>query len=357
MELMRKAVLENGMEFVGTGFGAHKDSINELVFCTGVVGYQEVLTDPACAGLTMLMTYPWIGNYGITNEDDESRSPVLGGLIVREYNDTPSNFRYTKTLSEALEENGIPGLSGVDTRQLTRIIRTEGSQKVLITDAATPHEEAMQRLCAYTAPTDLIASVSCRKRWYSRTSNPRFNVVAIDCGLKMTVIQTLNRFGCNVTVVPYNTSAEDILAAKPDGVFISNGPGSPQAAVAVIDTVAALIGKMPLFGVGLGFQILCCACGAKTYKTAFAYSSGNHPVKNLLTNKIEIVSQSHHFGIDAASLANTCLSVTHIDLLTKDVEGAACPEKKVFGVQFHPEGAPGPQDSTYLYEQFIGMMA
>lgn len=357
MELLRKAVLENGMEFIGTGFGAHKDGINEIVFNTGMVGYQEVVTDPSYAGQTVVMTYPLIGNYGITDEDNESRIPSMGGMIVREYNDLPSNFRYTKTLSEVLEENGIPGLSGVDTRQITRIIRDEGTQKVLLTDVSTPRETALELLRAYQVPHDLVSRVSCRKRWYTRTANPRFNVVAIDCGVKLNIIRELNRFGCNVTVVPFDTPPEVILSGRPDGVFISNGPGNPEYVAPVIRSIQALIGQLPIFGICLGFQMISLACGARTYKMKFGHRGGNHPVKELATGKIEITSQNHSYAVDASSLSDTCLSLTHVNILDGTAEGVACPEKKIFGVQYHPESAPGPQDSTHLFGRFIDLMA
>ena len=220
----KKIVLENGSEFYGYAFGADKEAVNELVFNTSMAGYQEIISDPSYTDQMVCMTYPLIGNYGITDEDFETRVPTMGGLIVREYNDLPSNFRYTKTLSEVLDEYDIPGISGVDTRKITRIIRDEGSQKVLITDASTPYEEALKRVREYAIPTDMVSRVSCKKRWYSRTPNHKYDVVAVDCGIKLNIVRKLNEKGCNVTVVPFNTTAEEILNMNPDGLFLSNGP-------------------------------------------------------------------------------------------------------------------------------------
>lgn len=354
--LMRKIVLENGQEFYGEGFGAQCDAINEIVFNTSMVGYQEIVSDPSYTNQMVVMTYPLIGNYGITDEDYETKIPTIGGMIVREYNDSPSNFRYTKTLSEILEENGIPGISGVDTRKITRMIRNEGSQKVMITDPQTPREEALAAMRAYELPKDGVARVSCKKKWYSRTANPAYHVVAVDCGIKLNIIRSLNKRGCNVTVVPFDTPAQEILNLKPDGVFLSNGPGDPEDVTPVIELVRVLRGKLPIFGICMGHQLISIACGAKTYKMKFGHRGGNHPVKNLLTGKIEITSQNHSFAVDRESLGGTGLVPTHINLLDDTVEGAACPEDKLFSVQYHPESAPGPQDSGYLFDQFIQMM-
>ena len=354
--LMRKIVLENGQEFYGEGFGAQCDAINEIVFNTSMVGYQEIVSDPSYTDQMVVMTYPLIGNYGITDEDYETKVPTMGGMIVRESNDSPSNFRYTKTLSEILEENDIPGISGVDTRKITRIIRNEGSQKVMITSPETPKEEALAAMRAYELPKDGVARVSCKKKWYARTANPAYNVVAVDCGIKLNIIRSLNKRGCNVTIVPFDTPANEILNLKPDGVFLSNGPGDPENVTPVIELVRELRGKLPIFGICMGHQLISIACGGKTYKMKFGHRGGNHPVKNLLTGKIEITSQNHSFAVDGDSLGGTGLVPTHINLLDNTVEGAACMEDKIFSVQYHPESAPGPQDSGYLFDQFIGMM-
>lgn len=352
----KKIVLENGSEFYGYGFGADKEAINEIVFNTSMVGYQEIMSDPSYTDQMVCMTYPLIGNYGMTDEDYETKVPTMGGMIVREYNDLPSNFRYTKTLSEVLDEYGIPAISGVDTRKITRIIRDFGSQKVMITDAATPHEQAMEMLGAYEIPHDMVARVSCKKRWYSRTPNHKFDVVAIDCGIKLNIVRKLNEKGCNVTVVPYNTSAEEIMKMRPDGLFLSNGPGNPEDVIPVINVVKELKGKLPIFGICLGHQMISLALGAKTFKMKFGHRGGNHPVMNLETGKIEITSQNHSYAVDCESLKETQLKLTHKNLLDNTAEGVESPENKLFSVQYHPESAPGPQDSEYLFDKFIALM-
>ena len=226
----RKIVLQDGRELYGKSFGAERDTVCELVFNTSMVGYQEIVSDPSYTDQLVVMTYPVIGNYGITDEDYETKIPTIGGLAVRDYNDIPSNFRYTETLSEILNEYNIPAISGIDTRMLTRIIRDEGSQRAFLTAAECPLEEALAVLRADRPRTDAVSRVSCKKKWYSRTANPRYNVVAIDCGIKHNIIRHLNRRGCNVTIVPYDTRPEEILALRPDGLFISNGPGNPEDA-------------------------------------------------------------------------------------------------------------------------------
>lgn len=352
----KKIVLENGQEFYGYGFGADKEAVNEIVFNTSMVGYQEIISDPSYTDQMVCMTYPLIGNYGVTDEDYETRIPTMGGLIVREYNDLPSNFRYTKTLSEVLDEYDIPGISGVDTRMITRIIRDEGSQKVMICNADVPYEEALKKVREYVIPTDMVSRVSCKKRWYSRTPNHKYDVVAIDCGIKHNIIRKLNEKGCNVTVVPYNTTAEEILNMRPDGLFLSNGPGNPEDVQEVIGVVRELKGKLPIFGICLGHQMISLALGAKTFKMKFGHRGGNHPVMNLGSGKIEITSQNHSYAVDVNSLEGTPLSLTHKNLLDDTAEGVKSEENKLFSVQYHPESAPGPQDSAYLFDEFIALM-
>ena len=286
MMKQRKLVLENGAEFIGTGFGADTDALCELVFNTSMVGYQEIVTDPGYADQLVLMTYPLIGNYGINDEDSETRVPTLSGMIVREYCDEPSNFRYTKTLSELLEESDVPGLSGVDTRAITRIIRDEGNMLGLICDADVALEDAMARIKAYVAPCDSVKRVSCKKKNYARTPNPRYSIVAIDCGIKQSLIKALNSVGCNVTVVPYNTSAEEILSCKADGLYISDGPGNPADVPEVIQTIAELRGKLPMFGVCLGHELLALACGAKVQRLQCGRYGVNQPVRVLENGRI-----------------------------------------------------------------------
>ena len=260
----RKIVLEEGSEYFGTGFGHTCDKVCELVFNTSMVGYQEIVSDPSYTYQMVVMTYPLIGNYGIADDDFETKIPTIGGLVVREYNNLPSNFRYTKTLDEILEDYEIPGISGIDTRMLTRKIRDHGCCKVLITDAEKPHDECMEILRTTDIPTDAVSKVSCKKKWYSRTAHPKLEVVAVDCGIKLNIIRKLNEFGCNVTVVPYDTPAETILSFAPDGLFLSNGPGNPEDVGPVIDLVRQLRGRLPLFGICLGHQIISLASGAKT---------------------------------------------------------------------------------------------
>lgn len=355
-QMNRKLILEEGGEYLGYGFGARETRVCEIVFNTSMVGYQEIVSDPSYTDQAVVMTYPLIGNYGITDEDYETRVPTLGGFIVGEYNDRPSNFRSTKTLCEMLEEHGIPGIGGIDTRRLARSIRDLGSRRALITDASTTVEEGL-RLIAGTPPArDAVRRVSCRKAWHARTPSHRFNVIAVDCGIKLNIIRSLNARGCNMTVVPYDTPAADILAMQPDGLFLSNGPGDPEDVAPVIELVRQVRGQLPIFGICLGHQMIALAYGAKTYKMKFGHRGGNHPVKNLATGKIEITSQNHSYAVLADSLPGTGLEATHINLLDQTVEGLACTADKVFCVQYHPESAPGPQDSAYLFDRFLMSM-
>lgn len=355
-EYNKKIILEDGEEYYGYGFGANVEQICEIVFNTSMVGYQEIISDPSYTKQMVVMTYPLIGNYGITDEDYETKQPSIGGLVVREYNDLPSNFRYTKTLSEYLEENNIPGISGMDTRKLTRSIREKGTRKVIITDINTNKEEALEKLKKYDIPKDVVSKVSCKKKWYSRTPNAKYNIVAVDCGIKLNIVRSLNKRGCNVTVVPYNTTAKEVIDLKPDGVFLSNGPGNPEDVPEVIELVKQLKGKYPIFGICLGHQIISLAYGAKTYKLKFGHRGGNHPVVNLETDKIEITSQNHSYAVKEDSIKKTELEVTHKNILDNTIEGVECKKDKIFSVQYHPESAPGPQDSGYLFDKFIGLM-
>ena len=356
-EQNRKLILEDGSEYYGTGFGADRDAVCEIVFNTSMVGYQEIASDLSYTDQAVVMSYPLIGNYGITDEDFESKGLGLGALIVRDYNDLPSNFRYTRTLSELLEEYQIPGVAGVDTRKLVRSIRDLGSRRVLITQPDVTVEEGLRRISETPVPHDAVSRVSCKRRWYARTANPKYRVVAIDCGMKTNIVRMLNRFGCNVTVVPYDTTAEEIRFMNPDGVFISNGPGDPEDVTCVIETLKALRGEYPMFGICLGHQLLALSYGAKTYKLKFGHRGGNHPVQDLATGKIEMTSQNHSYAVDEKSVEGTKLTVSHINLLDHTVEGLQCPEDRMFSVQYHPESAPGPQDSTYLFRRFIDNMS
>lgn len=356
LDFNRKIILEDGSEYCGYAFGDISEKICELVFNTSLTGYQEILSDPSYTYQAVVMAYPLIGNYGITAEDFETECPTIGALIVRDYNDVPSNFRSIKTLSEICKECHIPGISGIDTRKLVRSIRTRGSGMVLITDVSTSREEGLAKLRAHKQSKNAVAEVSRRLICEYPAKEEKYDVVAIDCGMKQNIVRCLNRKGCSVIVVPYNIAAERIENLKPDGIFISNGPGNPEDVVPVIKTIRRLRGKYPMFGICLGHQLISLAYGAKTYKLKFGHRGGNHPVKNLDTGKIEITAQNHSFAVDKESLYKTPLRITHVNLLDDTVEGVECAKDYVFSVQYHPESAPGPQDSTYLFDRFIRMM-
>ncbi len=354
--MKRKLVLSTGQSFVGDSFGAVRDAVCEIVFNTSMVGYQEILSDPSYTDQAVVMTYPLIGNYGTAEDDYESKVPTIGAMIVRHYNEIPSNFRSTAPLGSVMERFDIPGLCGVDTRAITRLIRDYGSQKVLLTGAEVPTEECLARLNDTELPRDAVARVSCPWMEVHPVSSPRFHVAAIDCGMKKSIVTSLNRLGCSVTVLPYDTPAAQIEALRPDGVFLSNGPGDPEDVPAAIETVRTLLGEYPIFGICLGHQILSLAYGAKTYKLKFGHRGGNHPVRAVDTGKIEITSQNHSYAVDARSLSATPLRVTHVNLLDGTIEGVRCERDEAFSVQYHPESAPGPQDSAYLFGQFLDGM-
>lgn len=351
-----KLVLENGMEFKGMRFGSSINKVCEIVFNTSMVGYQEILSDQSYNEQFVVMTYPLIGNYGLTEEDYESRIPSIGGFIVREVNQEPSNFRYTKTLAEVMKEHNIPGISEVDTRKLTRVIREFGSMKALITESTTPLEDCLNALKEYKYPTNQIPSVSCKRVWHSKTHNYKYTVVAIDCGIKQNIIRKLNEKECNVIVVPYGTTTNEILSYDPDGIFLSNGPGNPKNAEEVIKNIQELQDTIPIFGICLGHQIIALANNLKTFKLKFGHRGGNHPVKNIINGKVEITSQNHSYSVDLESLQSTDLEVTHINLLDDTIEGLRSKTKPLFSVQYHPESAPGPHDSDYLFDIFIDHM-
>ena len=351
----KKIVMENGREFYGTGFGADRESVAEIVFNTSIVGYQEVLSDLSYTGQIVVMTYPLIGNYGINDDDYESKSPSMSGMVVHEYNDSPSNFRYTKTLSEAMEDNGIPGISGVDTREIARLIRDEGAQKCIITDSDTPLAECMEKMAAWSFPDDCVSQVSCRKRWYSRTSNPRYNVAVIDCGIKLNIIREMNQMGCNLTVLPYDTSAEDIMNLSPDGVFISNGPGDPAENTGIIENIKRLAGKLPVFGICLGHQLFALAMGGKTKKMKYGHRGANQPVKELKTGTVYISSQNHGYEVLADSIKGVG-TLSFVNANDNTCEGVEYPDLNAFTVQFHPEACAGPLDARDLFDRFMNMM-
>lgn len=352
----KKLVFENGEVFIGVGFGADAERVCEVVFNTSMVGYQEILSDCSYNQQFICMTYPLIGNYGLADDDYETKVPCIGGFIVREYNDSLANFRAVKTLAEVMEENGIPGIEGVDTRKITRMIRDQGSMRALLCDETKDTQEALTQIKDMPIPHNQVEMVSCKKRWYARAAGMRYNVVAVDCGIKLGIVRSLIERGCNVTVVPYNTSVEEIRALMPDGVFLSNGPGDPDDVPQVVNLVKELQGTVPIFGICLGHQMIALANGCKTYKMKFGHRGGNHPVKNLNTGKVEMTSQNHSYAVDDESIDGSGLSITHINLLDNTVEGLENQTKNVFSVQFHPESNPGPQDSVYLFDKFIHNM-
>lgn len=352
----RKLILEDGTEFLGYAFGADADCITEIVFNTSMAGYQEIISDPSYTYQTVVMSYPLIGNYGINSEDYEGDCPHIGGLVVRDYNDEPSNFRSKSTLSEVLKKYGVPGIYGIDTRKLVRSIRDFGSRRCLITNANVSGKEGVEIINAALVLHDAVSKVSVKKAGFYPAKKEELNVVAIDCGMKKNIVRSLNERGVSVVAVPFDTSAEDIEKFNPDGIFISNGPGDPTDAKPVIDAVKALIGKYPVFGICLGHQIIALAYGAKTYKLKFGHRGGNHSVKNFATGRIEITSQNHSYAVDEESLKKTPLTVTHFNLADGTVEGLKCEKDMVFSVQYHPESAPGPNDSGYLFDEFTRMM-
>ncbi len=383
-EFDRKIITEDGTEYLGYGFGSSEDAVLELVFNTSPVGYQEILSDPSYTDQAVVMTYPLIGNYGMADDDYETGTPTIGGLIVREYNDEPSNFRSTETLGSVMKRYGIPGVSGVDTRKLNRSIRDLGSRKVLITVPSTTLEDGLAILRDTVLPNDAVSRVSCKEittyapysivsaqdftKVYGRSDEEKLifreeekrdkplRVVLIDCGIKRNILRSLVSRGCEITVVPWNTDAATIRGIAPDGVMLSNGPGDPTDVPETIATVKELIGTLPIFGICLGHQILSLAYGAKTYKLLFGHRGGNHPVRDLGTGRIEITSQNHSYAVDEASLADTRLTVTHMNILDNTIEGVACEADRAFSVQYHPESSPGPQDSAYLFDRFIRNM-
>lgn len=355
-EFDAKIVFEDGTEYYGYAFGAREEKVTELVFNTSMAGYQEILSDPSYTYQTVVMTYPLIGNYGMTSWDYETKTPTIGGLVVREYNDFPSNWGSVNTLGEVMEKYNVTGISGIDTRKLTRRIRDFGSCKILMTSASTPKEKALEKLKNTEVPRDGVPKVSCTKAWVSKAENPQYKVVAVDCGIKHNIIRSLNKRGCDVTIVPWDTTAKQIADMKPDGVFFSNGPGDPEDVLPVIKLIKEIKGKYPIFGICLGHQLISLAYGAKTYKLKFGHRGGNHPVKDLRTGKIEVTAQNHSYAVEAKSVEGTDLTVTHMNILDNTVEGVECVKDNIFSVQYHPESCPGPQDSAYLFDKFIANM-
>ncbi len=361
--------LADGTVFEGESFGAEGETAGEVVFNTSMTGYQEILTDPSYRGQLVCMTYTEIGNVGVNPEDVESRRPFVEGFLVREYWHEPSSWRAERPRGDYLREHAIVGISGVDTRALVRHLRTTGAQTGVISTVDLDRESLVRKAKAH--PTlvgrDLVAGVSCaapydwdQSRWRlaggygSAPRSDRF-VVAYDYGIKWNILRSLASAGCRVRVLPASTPAEDVLEMNPDGIFLSNGPGDPDAVPYAVENVAKLIGKKPIFGICLGHQILGLALGGKTYKLKFGHHGGNQPVMDLTTEKVEITAQNHGFAVDVESLAGLA-ELTHINLNDRTVEGLSVPSKSLFSVQYHPEASPGPHDAHYLFRRFMDLI-
>ena len=355
--------LEDGTVFSGEGFGAPGEAVGEVVFNTSLAGYQEVITDPSYSSQIVTMTYPLIGNYGVNDADIESGRIQVSGFVVKEACPYPSNFTSQMSIGEYLKKNNIVGVQGIDTRALTRHIRVNGALKGIIysgeKDVAAADLVAKARAWTGLVGVDIVKNVTCKKQYEWEPDAPvknTFFVVAYDFGVKYNILRILRSLGCKVLVVPAHTTAEEVLALKPDGVFLSNGPGDPAAVTYAIDSVKKLIGKLPVFGICLGHQIFALASGAKTYKLKFGHRGGNQPVRNNDTGVIEITSQNHGFCVDFESAKACGLRMTHINLNDNTCEGIADDSKRVFSVQYHPEASPGPHDSGYLFENFLKLM-
>lgn len=325
-----KLVLENGKEFYGQGFGLVLGQIGELFFSTSMVGYQDLLSDPAYFGKIACMTYPLIGNYGLTDEDYDFRGIHIRGYVVKENNDFPSNFRSTRIFSEAMEENKVAGISDVDTREITKIIRDEGVMKAMIVEADKPLDECLDILKNYQEE-DAISQVSCKRVWYSRTANPSHTIVVIDLGIKTTLVKKFNEYGLNVIVVPYNTTLEEIKKLKPNGVVISHGPSNPNELTDLVELINKLKGKYPMLGLGLGSQLIALSYGATITKMKHGHNGSNLPVRNVKTDKIEITSQNHFYDIN---LENTDLSVTHLNVVDNSIEGFKDETNRIIAIQY-----------------------
>jgi len=370
---MKKAtlVIEDGTVFEGSAFGAGGEAYGEAVFNTSMTGYQEILTDPSYNGQIVTMTYPEIGNYGVNPEDIESRKPFLKGFVVKEYWATPSNWRSRGNLASYLSENGVLGIQGIDTRELTRLIRTKGAQRAVISTTDTDPGSLLQKVRSSQGIVgiDLVTEVSCEEpySWKAGTGTWRpyhesndkeekkYKVVAYDFGLKQNILRKLADHGCQVTTVPSRTPPHEVLSLNPDGIFLSNGPGDPSAVSYAVESVSALLGKKPIFGICLGHQILSLAMGGRTYKLKFGHRGTNQPVKDLKTGKVEITSQNHGFAVDGESPGKD-VEVTHLNLNDNTVEGIRHTKYPAFSVQYHPEASPGPHDASYLFQDFINLM-
>lgn len=348
-----KLILENGLSFTGTSFGVTGEQYGEVVFNTGMTGYQEVLTDPSYYGQIVTMTYPLIGNYGVNVDDIESGEPHVRGFVVREFSPWPSHFKQIASVEQYLIEHNIIGISGIDTRELTKAIRSEGAMRAVIT-TENKSPEAWQEGMKHASVRDAVMQVTTKTVYRSPGSS--YRVVLIDYGMKSGILRGLLERGCDVIVVPATTTAKEVLSWHPDGVMLSNGPGDPKDVPFAIEALRELMGQVPVFGVCLGHQLLALASGARTKKMKFGHRGANHPVKNVLTGKIDITSQNHGYVVDEASLADTPYELTHINLNDGTVEGLRHKYLPVFCVQYHPEARPGPNDSNYLFDEFTALM-
>jgi carbamoyl-phosphate synthase small subunit len=367
-----KLALENGVVMTGESFGAEGEIAGEVVFNTSMSGYQEIFTDPSYSGQLVTMTYPLIGNYGVNELDQESARPQVAGVIVREYIDAHSNFRASSSLAEWLRRHRVVALQGIDTRMLTRMLRDQGAMRGVLSTRDVDNASLLRTVAASPSMNglDLATRVSCEVPYTWDDPGPlpfplraprgspgqSFRVVAVDYGIKRNILRRLAAHGCAVQVVPASFPAAEILAREPDGVFLSNGPGDPAAVTVAIANVKALLGKVPIFGICLGHQILALALGAETFKLKFGHRGGNHPVKNLLTGQIEITSQNHGFAVNPGSLDPAIAEVTHVNLYDGTNEGIRHRNLPAFSVQYHPEASPGPHDSDYLFRTFVEMM-
>ncbi|WP_208558790.1 carbamoyl phosphate synthase small subunit [Marinilactibacillus kalidii] len=347
-------ILEDGNYFKGYGFGSDKETIGEVVFNTGMTGYQESITDHSYNGQLLTFTYPLIGNAGINRDDHESVFPTTKAVIVKSFARRPSNWRSQMNLDEFLKEKEIPGLTGVDTRRLTKVIREHGAMKAILTDETEDIETLLERLRNTELDHDQVAQVSTTRPYVSPDKGKK--VVVIDFGLKHSILNELNKRACHVTVMPYDTKAETILNLDPDGVMLTNGPGDPTDLPEVLNMIKEIQQKVPVFGICLGHQLIALANGAKTYKMNFGHRGFNHPVKEIATGKIAFTSQNHGYAVEAASIDPAFLRVTHTEINDGTVEGLRHRVHPVFSVQYHPDAAPGPHDAEDLFDQFTELM-
>ncbi|MCO4770352.1 MAG: glutamine-hydrolyzing carbamoyl-phosphate synthase small subunit [Deltaproteobacteria bacterium] len=356
-------ILEDGRTFQGTAWGYRGVRCGEVVFNTSMTGYQEILTDPSYAEQIVVMTVPHVGNYGVTGIDDQSRAIQVHGFVVREVSRVVSNHRADSDLNTYLSQGGVPGIEGIDTRSLTRHIRSVGAMKGIIGNDGTSPEELKEQLASYKGLSglDLAGRVSTRERYELENKDDGvlpYHVVAVDFGIKRNIARLLaSRGPARVTVVPAHATAEEILALKPDGVLLSNGPGDPEpVAEYAAAQVNALLGRLPVMGICMGSQVLGLALGGSTYKLKFGHRGGNQPVKNLRTGIVEITAQNHGFAVKAESLPDSEVEITHINLNDDTLEGFACKKVPAFAVQYHPEAAPGPHDAAYLFDDFYKLI-